>query len=175
MNPAIAKPNNQPNDQLNDQLNDQQEQQNNLYESDLNLWLETTIAQLKVGDLHGLDIINLIEELEGLAGRDRRELKQRLTTLIEHLLKRCYIKSEYDYAGWVRTINRTRLAIRDILKQSPSLKNQVNNPELFENAFEDALRLLRSDPDYTSVDFPDTWQFSSGIDDLLNVNFWDIH
>ena len=45
-----------------------------LYEQDLNLWLETAIAQLKTGDLQNLDIDNLIEELEGLAGRDRREL-----------------------------------------------------------------------------------------------------
>ena len=38
-----------------------------LYEQDLNLWLETAIAQLKAGDLKSLDIENLIEELEGLA------------------------------------------------------------------------------------------------------------
>ena len=156
MTQAIAKPNNQ---------------QQSLYESDLNLWLEQTIAQLQAGNFHDLDIANLIEELDGLAGRDRRELKQRLTTLIEHLLKRCYIKSEYDYAGWVRTINRTRLAICDILKQSPSLKNHANSPELFQEAFEDALRLLRSDPDYTSIEFPDNWQFSYDIDALLNANF----
>lgn len=158
MTQAIAKPNNQ---------------QQSLYESDLNLWLEQTIAQLQAGNFHDLDIANLIEELDGLAGRDRRELKQRLTTLIEHLLKRCYIKSEYDYAGWVRTINRTRLAICDILKQSPSLKNHANSPELFQEAFEDALRLLRSDPDYTSIEFPDNWQFSYDIDALLNANFWE--
>jgi len=161
MTQAIAKP------------NDPQNQQNNLYESDLNLWLETAISQLKIGDLDNLDIANLIEELEGLAGRDKRELKQRLTTLIEHLLKRCYVKSEDDYAGWVRTINRTRLAIRNILKQSPSLKNYANNPELFAETFEDALRLLLSDPDYTSVDFPATWQFDRDVNTLLHVNFWE--
>ena len=158
MTQAIAKPNNQ---------------QQSLYESDLNLWLEQTIAQLQAGNFHDLDIANLIEELDGLADRDRRELKQRLTTLIEHLLKRCYIKSEYDYAGWVRTINRTRLAICDILKQSPSLKNHANSPELFQEAFEDALRLLRSDPDYISIEFPDNWQFSYDIDAILSVNFWE--
>ncbi len=146
----------------------------NLYDSDLNLWLEDTIAQLKVGDLDNLDLKNLIEELEGLAGRDKRELKQRLTTLLEHLLKRCYINSEYDYAGWVRTINRTRLAIKDILEQSPSLKNYINSPKLLQKAFDDALRLLRSDPDYKSIDFPDSWQFSRDIDAILNIDFWDI-
>ena len=109
--------------------------QTTLYERDLNLWLENAIAQLKSGDLQNLDIENLIEELEGLAGRDKRELKSRLTTLLEHLLKRCYVKSEYDYAGWQITITRTRIEIEDILEQSPSLKNYTNNPELFQNAF----------------------------------------
>ena len=58
-------------------------QKTTLYDRDLNLWLEEAIAKLKVGDFQNLDVENLIEELEGLAGRDRRELKKRLTTLIE--------------------------------------------------------------------------------------------
>ena len=90
-----------------------------LYDQDLNLWLETVIAQLKSGSLENLDIENLVEELEGLAGRDRRELRRRLSTLLEHLLKRCYVESEYDYAGWEITIDRTRFEIIGILSQSP--------------------------------------------------------
>jgi hypothetical protein len=144
-----------------------------LYDRDLNLWLEEAIAQLKAGDFHNLDVENLVEELEGLAGRDRRELENRLTTLLEHLLKRCYVKSEYDYAGWVRTINRTRMEIRKILKQSPSLKSYANSPELFQDAFDDALKLMRSDPDYKSIQFPDQWQFSCDIDPLLTIDFWE--
>ena len=144
-----------------------------LYDRDLNLWLEEAIAKLKAGDFQNLDVANLIEELEGLAGRDRRELENRLTTLLEHLLKRLYVKSEYDYAGWVRTINRTRMEIYKILRQSPSLKNYANSPELFQDAFDDALKLMRSDPDYKSVNFPNTWLFSRDIDDILNVDFWE--
>jgi len=144
-----------------------------LYERDLNLWLETAIAQLKAGDFHNLDVENLVEELEGLAGRDRRELKQRLTTLIEHLLKRCYVKSDYDYAGWVETIDRTRNTIRDILRQSPSLKNYAGSPELFQNAFDDALRIVRRNQGYKAVHFPDAWQFSRDIESLLNIDFWE--
>jgi hypothetical protein len=144
-----------------------------LYDRDLNLWLEEAIAQLKCGDFQNLDVVNLIEELEGLAGRDRRELENRLTTLLEHLLKRCYVKSDRDYDGWVRTINRTRMEIRKILKQSPSFKNFANSPELFQDAFDDALKLMQSDPDYKSVSFPDTWQFRREIDIILNVDFWE--
>ncbi|MCL1490933.1 MAG: DUF29 domain-containing protein [Pseudanabaena sp. Salubria-1] len=149
------------------------EQKSTLYDRDLNLWLEEAIAKLKAGDFQNLDVANLIEELEGLAGRDRRELENRLTTLLEHLLKRLYVKSEYDYAGWVRTINRTRMEIYKILRQSPSLKNYANSPELFQDAFDDALKLMRSDPDYKSVNFPNTWLFSRDIDDILNVDFWE--
>jgi len=145
-----------------------------LYKQDLNLWLEQAIAQLKSGQLKELDIENLIEELEGLAGRDRRELKNRLTTLLEHLLKRCYVESEYDYAGWQITIIRNRIEIENILEQSPSLKHYLNSPELFENAYNSALRLVRAESDYKSVNFPNSWQFGSDIDAILSVDFWEL-
>ncbi len=46
-----------------------------LYERDLNLWFEETLDCLRSRDLQNLDIEALIEEIEGLAGRDRREIK----------------------------------------------------------------------------------------------------
>lgn len=144
-----------------------------LYDQDLNLWLETSIMQLKSGNLENLDIENLIEELEGLAGRDRRELRRRLATLLEHLLKRCYVKSEYDFAGWETTIDRTRFEIIGILNQSPSLKNYVNSDELFEEAFAFALRVVKKSQGYQNVNFPNKWEFSRNIDDILNIEFWD--
>ena len=144
-----------------------------LYDRDLNLWLETAIAQLKAGDLHNLDIKNLIEELEGLAGRDRRELRSRLATLLEHLLKRCYVKNNYDYAGWEITIDRTRFEIMGILQDSPSLKNYLSSEELFYEAFALALRTVRKTQDYKLVEFPDRWQYSREIDKILNIDFWE--
>ena len=143
-----------------------------LYEQDLNLWIETAIAQLKSRDLQDLDIDNLIEELEGLSGRDRRELKERLTTLLEHLLKRCYVNMPDCYDGWEENINRTRNAIADILAQSPSLRNYFSSPELFQKAFADALKVVRKNKGYSRVNFPDIWQFSCGVEDILNIDFW---
>jgi hypothetical protein len=43
----------------------------NLYEQDLDLWLETAISNLKARDFHVLDIENLIEELESLSGSNK--------------------------------------------------------------------------------------------------------
>ena len=82
------------------------EQKITLYDRDLNLWLEEAIAKLKAGDFQNLDVENLIDELEGLAGRDRRELKRRLTTLIEHILKRCHVNLSKFYGDWEITIIR---------------------------------------------------------------------
>jgi len=158
MTPGIAKP------------NDLQNQQNILYESDLNLWLETTIAQLKVGDLHNLDIANLIEELEGLAGRDKRELKSRLRTVLEHLLKRCYVDMPREFNGWERTIREQRRKIRDLLEQSPSLRNIWLTT--FDEVFEDAVEEVTQEEGYKSVNFPSSWQFSRDVEAILKVDFW---
>jgi len=97
-------------------------QTSTLYDRDLNLWLEDAITKLKAGDLANLDVEHLIEELAGLAGRDRREVESRLTRLIEHILKRCYVNLPECYRGWELTIIEQRNEIKKIIKQSPSLR-----------------------------------------------------
>jgi hypothetical protein len=154
MTQAIAKPNNQ---------------QSSLYESDLNLWLEETIAQLQAGDLHNLDITNLIEELAGLAGRDRRELESRLERLLEHILKRCYVDLPDCYRGWVVTVMHQRSDLKKILRQSPSLNRFFS--DAFAESFLTALSIVKTE--YPQTKFPDSWQFSHDIDAILSVNFWE--
>jgi hypothetical protein len=140
-----------------------------LYDRDLNLWLEEAIAQLKCGDFHNLDIENLVEELEGLAGRDKRELKSRLRTLLEHLLKRLYVNMPDCFNGWENTIREQRSQLEDILEQSPSLKAMW--AETFDNAWRSALKNTRQE--YRNFKFPDLWQFSRNIDAMLNIDFWE--
>jgi len=141
-----------------------------LYDSDLNLWLETVIAQLRSGDLQNLDIENLIEELEGLAGRDRREIKNRLTTLIEHILKRCYVDMPNEFRGWQKTIRQQRSELKELLSQSPSLKRYFC--DRFDDAFRDALIEIRDEYESKGYQFPNTWQFSRDLDSILNQEFW---
>ncbi|TYQ27927.1 DUF29 domain-containing protein [Pseudanabaena sp. UWO310] len=141
----------------------------NLYESDLDLWLETTIAQLKAGDFYNLDIENLIEELEGLSGSNKREVETRLKRLIEHILKRCYVGMPDCYRGWLLTIFEQRDELKTLLRQSPSLKRHF--VKMFDDCFETSLKRIRIEyPDYQ---FPDTWQFERDIDTILNASFWE--
>jgi len=139
-----------------------------LYDQDLNLWLETAIAQLKSGNLENLDIENLVEELEGLAGRDRREVVNRLKRLIEHILKRRHVDLPDCFRGWEVTIANQRDHLKQLLKQSPSLKQHFSL--YFDEAFDRALNLVQIG--YPDIDFPTTWQFSRNIEDVLNASFW---
>lgn len=140
-----------------------------LYDTDLNLWLETVISQLRSGDLQNVDIENLIEELEGLAGRDKREVVSRLKTLIEHILKRCYVNMPNEFRGWEVTIRTQRFELEQILEQSPSLKHHFI--ESFDKCFKFALQNVRDE--YLQYPFPDTWQFSRATDLILNEEFWN--
>ena len=139
-----------------------------LYEKDYALWLDRTIADLKAKRLEAIDWQNLIEEVEGLAGRDRRELLSRLTTLLEHLLKRKYINLPECYRGWEVTIRRTRIEIERLLSFSPSLSRY------FISAVDDCYckATLIVNTEYGVV-CPEECPFPSDPDRLLNDTFWE--
>lgn len=139
-----------------------------LYKQDLQLWFEDTVAKLKARKLNELDIDNLIEEIEGLAGRDRREVRNRLKVLLVHLLKRIYIDSTYDNRGWENTIREQQDELQVLLRQSPSLTQHFI--EVFDDAWQYALKSTREE--YKKVQFPDQWQFSRDINAVLSEKFW---
>jgi hypothetical protein len=139
-----------------------------LYDQDILLWVEDTVAKLKAQDFANLDLENLIEEVESLGISQRRELLSRLTTLLEHLLKRLYVNLPDDYNGWERTIREQRKQIRILLKDAPSLKTIWSRT--FIQAWELAIADVRDE--YVTVSFPDQWAFSTELEALLNEHFW---
>lgn len=139
------------------------------YQQDLVAWLDDTVIQLKERRFEDIDLDRLIEEIEGLAGRDRRELKNRLDILLNHLLKRLYVNLPEDYRGWELTIREQRKQIKTLLEQSPSLQNHLL--EVFPVCWQTALSEARED--YSDVSFPDQWPECAEIDALLNQKFWE--
>jgi hypothetical protein len=139
-----------------------------LYDQDILLWVEDTVAKLKAHDFTNLDLENLIEEVESLGVSQKKELLNRLITLLEHLLKRIYVPLPNDYNGWERTIRNQRKKLEALLVEVPSLKTRWNIS--FSSAWNIALKTVRAE--YSKVEFPDSWQFSSDLEPMLSDRFW---
>lgn len=139
-----------------------------LYDLDFALWVEATVKQLKSKDFSQIDWENLINEVEALAKRDKRELASRLTTLFEHALQRGYVPLPDCYRGWEVTIRRTQSKLKAILADSPSLRSFL--AEIYLTSYQDALANMQIEYE---ANFPETYPFSINMDELLNKKFWE--
>ena len=91
------------------------------YEIDFANWIMDQVEHIRSGDMHMLDIDNIVEELESLGKSDRRSLCSHLRNLMLHLLKWEY-QSNHRTKSWLRSIGDARSDIEGILDDSPSLK-----------------------------------------------------
>jgi Domain of unknown function DUF29 len=133
-----------------------------LYEQDFAIWIENTVEKLKARNFSELDLEHLIEEVESLGKRDKRELKNRLITLFEHLLKRHYVPMPDCYRGWEVTIRRTQSKLKDLLSDSPSLSNLLE--EIYLDCYREAVTNMCIEYD---VEFPKEYPFLKQAQDLL--------
>ncbi|NET00851.1 MAG: DUF29 domain-containing protein [Sphaerospermopsis sp. SIO1G1] len=140
-----------------------------LYDCDFLAWCERTVKQLKNRDIENLDFDNLIEEIETLGKSEKRELKNRLLVLLSHILKRMYVNSPDNFNVWEITIVEQRKQIKNLLKESPSLKPLF--AQMFTEVYLDALEIVSME--YKQTQFPETWQFDYQTDLLLSSKYWD--
>ena len=137
------------------------------YDQDFALWVEENIALIKAKNYTAVDWENLIEEVEGLTRRDKRELENRLITLFEHALKRRYVPLPDCYRGWELTLIRTQQKLEQILRDSPSLRNYLLG--IRSMCYQNALKNTRKE--YDAI-FPDRLPLSEDLDQLLTAEFW---
>lgn len=91
------------------------------YEQDFHRWTEEQAQLLRAGRYVALDIDHLVEELESMGSRERRELINRLKVLLAHLLNWQY-QPERRSPSWRATIKEQRLSSEDLLDDNPSLR-----------------------------------------------------
>ena len=98
-----------------------------LHNQDLNLWLEQVATSIKNRDFENMDWDGLLEEIEDMGASEKRALRSYTRRLIDHILKLRYWNSEKDYnqKHWEREVVNFRYEIRQILKESPSLNNYL--------------------------------------------------
>ena len=108
------------------------------YEQDFVGWLNTQAELLKTGKVNELDIKNLVEEIEAMGRSEKRELESRMIILVMHLLIWTF-QPNYQSRSWANTINEQRRRIGRVIKDSPSLKNSLNDTEWFNDIWQSAL------------------------------------
>lgn len=119
-----------------------------LYEQDVYAWATAQAALLRARRFTDLDLEHLIEEVEDVAGALKRSARQRVRTILEHLLKLEHSPAQEPRPGWRATVRTQRVRLRDAL--TPSLRGEVENElaELYGDArglAEGALRDHRED------------------------------
>jgi hypothetical protein len=126
---------------------------------------------LRSRDFENLDIEALIEEIEGLAGRDRREIKSFLKLLFIHALKRCYVPNPDTFNHWVSEIEEFQSQLSEILEQSPSLRKFFleSISEAYIKGLTKVLKL------YPKTAFPSSNPFPTDIETLLETPFWELN
>lgn len=127
------------------------------YEEDFVAWLEDQAAHARRGETDALDLENIAEELEGMARSDRREIRNRLTVLLAHLLK-CWARPERRSSSWLGTIAEQRGGIEQLLEDSPSLRSFPAEilDRCYATARENAARQMR----LSERAFPETCPFA---------------
>ena len=102
-----------------------------VYDEDFVLWTEQQAKLLRrraagelVNDIE-LDWLNLAEEIEAVGGNTRRELRNRLARLLQHLLK-WQFQPELRSRSWRATIRTQRQEIEDLLADNPSLRPKLS-------------------------------------------------
>ncbi|MGH7040341.1 MAG: DUF29 domain-containing protein [Stellaceae bacterium] len=102
----------------------------NLYDEDFVRWTADQAAALRHAKTAGvnlpLDWDNLAEEIESLGRSDRRDLRSQIRRILRHLCKLAASPAEGPRRGWRLTIGEARGEIADVLRDSPSLRREVD-------------------------------------------------
>jgi len=145
------------------------------YEQDFHSWIEKHINFLKTGQVHDLDKEHLIEELEGMANRDRNELVSHFVILIAHLLKWQFQLNqlterwgEFKGSSWRASIIEQRYRVKDQLESIPSLKRSLEEAVI--KAYPKAVSLAIDETGLSKKTFPQTCPYT--IEQLLNKTFY---
>jgi hypothetical protein len=137
------------------------------YEKDVVAWAMEQAALLRAGKLSALDIEHIAEEIEDVGKSEKRELASRMAVLLSHLLKWQHQPGRRG-SSWTRTLKEQRKAIAAAIRQTPSLKASLSDPDWLAGVWADAVTKA---VDETGLDsFPEDCQWS--MEQVLSAEFF---
>ncbi len=113
------------------------------HETDFYAWAQEQANWLRTEALEKLDLPNLAEEIEDMGRSEQRELDNRLTILLRHLLKLSCLPNSNPARGWRSTVKEQRYRIDRLLAKNPSLHPLV--PEILSDIYTEASDLAMDD------------------------------
>jgi hypothetical protein len=137
-----------------------------LYERDFCLWLDFNIARMKSGNMGGIDLEHLIEELEAMGRSERQALQSNLQVVLMHLLKYKY-QPEKRSNSWRFTLLEHRDRIEVSVEDSPSLRSLLS--EGFERCYAKARKKAAVDTGLDINTFPISSPFT--LEETLDSEF----
>lgn len=139
-----------------------------LYDEDFLEWTQQQAEYLRKGHWAGLDVENLVEELEASGRSEQRELGSYLQVLLMHLLK-CQYQPERRTKSWDDTLSNCRDKIQDCLEDTPSLRRFLEDPEWLEKYYRRACRDAAKETKKPAEIFPAECPYT--LEQILDPNF----
>lgn len=124
------------------------------YETDVIAWANEQAAFLRSGRFELIDIEHLAEEIEDVGKSEKRELASRWTVLLSHLIKWKYQQLRRG-SSWEKTIKLQRKTVQLRIKETPSLKVSLKDPDWLEEVWNDALIQAEKETGFEISIFPD--------------------
>jgi hypothetical protein len=137
------------------------------YQTDFYAWAMEQAALLRGGRLAAADIANIEEEIESMGRGEKRELVNRLTILLLHLLKWRF-QPGFRSPSSSSSIREQRIRLRSHLNDNPSLKAKLD--EAYAEAYPLAVIGAARETGLPEAAFPKSapYRFEQTVDDT----FW---
>ena len=101
-----------------------------LYDEDFLAWTKEQAEALRSatrgGSNQALDWDNLAEEIESLGSSQKLAMSSQMRRIVHHLLKLQFSPARDPRRGWSESIIDARSEIEDLLRNSPSLKTEID-------------------------------------------------
>lgn len=108
------------------------------YDKDIVAWATEQAQLLRAGRFDLLDIEHIADEIEDVGKSEQRELANRMSQLLAHLLKwQC--QPDYRTASWRRIITERRKVVKKRLARSPSLQPMLTDDSWKSEIWADAV------------------------------------